>query len=111
MQPCTFETAPLPLVGPTIVRGLFHLLCRNTRGHWTATSATASNPSPPRRVGSPPEGRSTRFPCAITSPPMPCAPLVAGCTSLTNGPTPPLVLYFAKPSSFLTDFTPCTPRE
>src|SRR4030095_2913141 len=23
MQPCTFETAPLPLVGPTIVRGLF----------------------------------------------------------------------------------------
>src|SRR4030095_12255771 len=85
MQPCTFETAPLPLVGPTIVRGLFHLLCRNTRGQRTATSANASNPSPPRRVGSPPEGRSTRFPCAITSPPMPCAPLVAGCPH--EGPT------------------------
>jgi hypothetical protein len=50
---------------------------RSARG--PATHANERTPSLHHRVGRPPAGRSTRFPCAITSPPVPRVPRVAGC--------------------------------
>jgi hypothetical protein len=55
---------------------------------WARGPATYANeriPSLHHRVGPPPAGRSTRFPCAITSPPVPCVLRVAGCPH--EGPT------------------------